>query len=110
MLEGEYYRKITFITSRGEDAREETEDQLCRYFFNFNFTLIMRPMTDNRSTVDFKRDAFHQLSEGMNDRSLIIDDNPEIIKMIAINFPHVNRLLVESFDCTLPGSNREVRA
>ena len=110
MLKGDHHRKITFINSRGEDARTETADQLCRYFFDFKCKLIMRPMTDNRSTVDFKRDAFHQLSEDMNTRSLIIDDNPEIIKMISINFPHINRLLVESFDCTLSGSQREVCA
>ena len=101
MLDYENHRKITFITSRGEDAREETHDQLCKYFLNFKFELIMRPMDDNRSTVDYKRDAFYQLSDGMSERSLIIDVNPEIIKMISIHFPQVNRLLVESFDCTL---------
>lgn len=108
MLNDEQYRKITFITARGENARAETLEQLQQYFFNFKFELIMRPMDDNRSTVDYKRDAFYQLSDGMNERSLIIDDNPEIIKMISIHFPQVNRLLVESFDCTLSGNDREV--
>ena len=108
MLVDEQYRKIVFITARGENARAETLDQLQRHFFNFNYDLIMRPMSDNRSTVHFKRDAFYELSDQMSERSLIIDDNPEIIKMVATNFPQVSRLLVESFDCTLFGSSREV--
>ena len=108
MADYDLHRKITFITSRAEDAREETAKQLSAFFLTYNCKLIMRKMSDNRSTVDYKREKFSELSEQITEGSLIIDDQPGIIKMVAVNFPHAQRLLVQSFDCTVIG--REVAA
>lgn len=101
MAEEEQHKKITFVTARGESARHETTRQLMRFFSHFNYQLLMRPMNDQRCSIDFKRSVFHQLSNNMNEHSLIIDDNPGVISMVKINFPHINRLLVKSFDCTV---------
>lgn len=97
----EHHRAITFVTSRGLNAKEETMDQLTLNFFDFKITLKMRPLDDNRSTVDFKRDMFFQLSDKFDQSTIIIDDHPGVIEMVAINFPMVNRVLVPSFDCTV---------
>ena len=93
--------KITFLTSRGEDARAETEQQLNMFFNHIPFDLHMRPMNDHRCTVDYKRDAIQRLSPMFNTNSLIVDDHAGIIKMCAKDFPLLHRLLVKSYDCTV---------
>jgi hypothetical protein len=102
--------KITFVTSRTESAHYETATQLFEYFSDNAVTLHMRPMTDNRSPIDFKRAIFKKLLDQVNEHSLVIDDHAGIMDMVKINFPHVNRLLVESFDCTVRNpSNNHVK-
>jgi len=108
MAAHDLHRKITFVTSRAEDSRRETALQLAAYFIAYDCTLIMRKMNDHRSTVDYKREKFNELSGQITEGSLIIDDHPGIIKMVGINFPQAQRLLVQSFDCTVLG--REVAA
>lgn len=98
---GEYHRAITFVTSRGLDAKEETLGQLTARFFDFNISLKMRGMSDNRSTVDYKRDVLIGLSHKFSNDSVIIDDHPGVIKMVEQDFPMINRILVPSFDCTI---------
>lgn len=93
--------KITFLTSRGEDARAETEQQLNLFFDDIPFDLHMRPMNDHRCTVDFKRDVIWRLSPKFNGHSLIVDDHAGVIDMCAQYFPLLNRLLVKSYDCTV---------
>lgn len=97
----EHCDHIVFLTSRGENVRQQTEAQLFKWFFKFNVTVIMRAMNDHRCTIDYKRDQLHKLSDQFSDDSIIIDDHPGIIKMTADNFPQINRLLVPSFDCTV---------
>jgi len=93
--------KITFLTSRGEDSRNETKQQLNMFFDDVKFDLHMRPMNDHRCTVDFKRDVIRRLSPKFNQHSLIVDDHAGIIAMCAQDFPLLNRLLVKSYDCTV---------
>lgn len=100
--------KIVFVTSRVETAKEETANQLFEHFGDQNISLYMRPINDNRSPVDFKRAMFSELINSVNEYSTVIDDHKDIIKMVAVNFPHVNRLLVESFDCTVLKKTRVV--
>jgi hypothetical protein len=107
LADGDLHRKITFVTSRGENARVETAKQLANYFIAYNCKLIMRDMDDYRSTVDYKREKFSELSATITGQSLIIDDHPGIIKMVGINFPFAQRLLVPSFDCTVIGNANE---
>ncbi len=93
--------KITFLTSRGDDARAETVRQLNLFFSDIPFDLHMRPMSDHRCTVDFKRDVIRYLSPMFNPNSLIFDDHSGIIDMCAQDFPLLNRFLVKSYDCTV---------
>lgn len=93
--------RITFLTSRGDDSRAETEQQLNLFFSDTPFDLYMRPMSDHRCTVDFKRDVIHRLSSMFNTNSMIIDDHAGIIDMCAQDFPLLNRFLVKSYDCTV---------
>lgn len=98
---GEHHRAITFVTSRGLDAKEETRAQLTARFFDFNISVKMRSMSDNRSTVDYKRDVLTGLSHQFVSDSVIIDDHAGVIKMVEQDFPMINRILVPSFDCTI---------
>ena len=98
---GEHHRAITFVTSRGLDAKDETRAQLTTRFFDFNISIKMRRMDDNRSTVDYKRDVFLRLSDKFVSDSVIIDDHAGVIKMVEQDFPMINRILVPSFDCTI---------
>lgn len=94
-------KKIVFVTSRGKNVRNQTAAQLVEYFYCFGSELIMRSMDDHRCTIDYKRDVFSTLSHEFDDSTIIIDDHPGIMKMVAINFPQVNRMLVPSYDCTV---------
>ncbi len=92
--------EIVFLTSRGESARFETEKQLSNIFYN-DYTLIMRPMTDNRTSEEFKHDEIKKLSSQFNDQSIIIDDHKGVIKMCKEKFPMLSTILVKSHDCTI---------
>ncbi len=86
---------ITFVTSRGEDSREETAIQLVNHFDGFSrCQLRMRPMNDNRSSVEYKSEVFNELLKQNSGPFLVIDDQPDIIQMVADEFPTFNRLLV----------------
>jgi hypothetical protein len=95
------HKKIVFFTSRGYNVRKQTKEQLFGHFYDFGCKLMMRPMNDHRDTIDYKRDVFLSLSHEFTDSTIIIDDHPGIIKMVSVNFPQVNRILVPSFDCTV---------
>ena len=110
MADGDLYRKITFVTSRGENSRDETTKQLEQHFPAFDCKLLMRSMDDHRSTVEYKRATFHLLSDHITSNTLIIDDHPGVIKMVSINYPQAQRLLVESFDCALTTNKAKVAA
>lgn len=93
---------IVFVTSRGADSRKETAMQLFNHFGGFrDCELIMRPMNDSRSSVEYKSEVFNDLTKQYDEPFLVIDDQPEVIQMVADEFPTFNRLLVESFDCTV---------
>jgi len=93
--------KIVFVTSRGENVRKQTQEQLFDYFYDFGCKLVMRPMDDHRDTVDYKRDVLQGLKSDFSECSIIIDDHPGIVEMVQADFPQLNRLLVPSFDCTV---------
>jgi hypothetical protein len=93
--------KILFVTSRGENVRQQTREQLVGHFSDFRCDLFMRPMDDHRSTIDYKRDVLCKLKNGFNEWSIIIDDHPGIVEMVKKDFPALNRLLVPSYDCTV---------
>jgi hypothetical protein len=95
------HKRIVFVTSRGDNVRKQTQEQLFGHFYDFGCKLMMRPMDDHRDTIDYKRDVFLSLSHEFTDSTVIIDDHPGIIKMVSVNFPQVNRILVPSFDCTV---------
>lgn len=94
-------RTIVFVTSRGDNVRHETKDQLFHQFHSYGCRLMMRPMDDHRDTVDYKRDVINELKDEFTEDSIIIDDHPGIVEMVAKDFPELNRLLVPSFDCTV---------
>lgn len=62
-------------TSRGAAAWDLTEEWLKRYGANYE-QLIMRNMSDNRNTLDYKRWLFETYKPDM-----IVDDNPEVVAM-----------------------------
>ncbi len=107
MADLKQHRQITFITSRGENVREQTAKQLYSQFAAFDCKLIMRPMNDHRDTIDYKRDVFSKLINQLSDNFLnneqitLLDDHPCIVKMVKVNFPQINPILVPSFDCTV---------
>lgn len=88
---------VNFVTSRGEASYQSTTKQLQAYFSGFE--LYMRPMTDNRHTVDYKRSVFTKMP--LTKSSIIIDDHPEIIEMVRNEFSYVKAVLVQSHDCTV---------
>lgn len=90
-------QSLNFVTSRGETSYESTTRQLQTFFSDFK--LYMRPMSDNRHTVDYKRSVFAKMPLTKN--SVIIDDHPGIIQMVKNEFSYVNALLVQSHDCTV---------
>jgi hypothetical protein len=92
---------IVFVTSRGENVRDETKAQLFHEFQDYGCRLIMRPMDDHRNTIDYKRDVISTLKDEFIEESIIIDDHPGIVEMVAKDFPKLNRLLVPSYDCTV---------
>lgn len=106
MAENELHRKVVFVTSRAESARVETLTQLKNHFPSFQIDLFMRQMDDHRSTIDYKREVFHQLSDNFQKDSVLIDDHPGIMEMVKIHYPMLNRLLVPSFDCTVMGDGQ----
>jgi len=93
--------QIAFVTSRGEDVREETKRQIYKHFAGYGSRLKMRPMDDNRCTVDYKRDVLEELKDEFNEWSIIIDDHPGIVEMVKKDFPQLNCMLVPSYDCTI---------
>lgn len=92
---------IIFITSRGENVRNETAKQLFELFGEFSCRLVMREMDDHRDTIDYKRDELASLQHDFKEDSILIDDHPGIIEMAKVNFPQLNRVLVPSYDCTV---------
>ena len=97
--------KLIFVTSRGDNVRRETSEQLFHQFYGYGVELIMRPMDDHRSTIDYKRDVIDRLKGEFSEWSIIIDDHPGIVEMVANDFPELNRLLVPSYDCTVINSH-----
>ena len=94
--------QIIFITSRCESFRETTGKQLFEHFSDHECDLIMRKINDNSAPAEFKRHHFKRLlDESINNENIIIDDNPEVIKMAKTNFPQADHILVPSFDCTV---------
>jgi hypothetical protein len=105
-LAGKGKNKIIFVTSRGENVRQQTQTQLISCFADhfdvFGFPgLVMRAMDDHRNTVDYKRDVLKGIDAKFNEWSIIIDDHPGIVEMVQKDFPALNRLLVPSYDCTV---------
>ena len=95
-------KSIVFVTARGESAREQTLEQLFKFFHDVEgCRLIMRDMDDHRPSVNYKRSVFHQLSDNFSKDTYIFEDHPAITAMVKVMFPQVNLVPIPSFDCTL---------
>lgn len=96
---------VVFLTSRANNVRAETVQQLKECFGEMQCVLIMRSMTDDRSTIDYKSSVIEELSKCFEDWSIIIDDHPGIISMVKDKYPMLQRMLVPSYDCTVEGDS-----
>lgn len=66
---------VAIGTSRDAAARQATLGWLKEHGAQYE-QLVMRDMSDNRSTVDYKRALFEKYKPDM-----IVDDNPEVVEM-----------------------------
>lgn len=97
------HREKIFVTSRDEDSRGATLDQLEEHFFEFDYKVIMRPMDEHRPSTEYKRDVFAKLAPRFDNDTVLIEDNQSVVSMVKREFPQVNCLLVPSYDCSYIG-------
>ncbi len=76
---------VILLTGRnGETQREKTLEQLQKFNVPYDY-LIMRNPGDYRKEVEYKREILNSL-KGLGD-IMLIDDNPEVRKLISKSFP-----------------------
>lgn len=91
--------RLLFATSRTETARTQTEDFLRRYFGQYDYQLIMRPVGDHRSATAIKAEWFDALAPEVTSDAVFIEDNHEVHQLAKQMYPLASHLLVPSLDC-----------
>lgn len=77
------FHVILFVTGRGEEHRDETEDWLRKHVpaFATKSRLMMRGAGDRRADVDVKREIYKNRIERNYDVRLVLDDRTSVVKM-----------------------------
>lgn len=87
--------QLTFLTSRGESARDNTIKQLNKYFLEYAWVLVMRPMDNNLSPSDYKCEWLrNEFTTTPGVPVILFDDHPDIIKMIQTEFTFITTVHV----------------
>lgn len=88
--------QVCYVTGRTETCLEETLDCFARWQIPVYGKIHMRPVTDHRNSVTYKRGVFEGLGLGTMIGDMVIEDDPKIIEMVAKEFPTVLILRVPS--------------
>ena len=70
---------VLFVTGRGEDFRELTDEWLLRHHIHHH-GLFMRPKNDHREDADVKEELYHQFIKTHYDVLFVVDDRASVVK------------------------------